>query len=192
MNLTTKALTIVLLWGLLGVSGTSQARSRKHRSNPIRTALDAAMVSMPEDNEVCFAPDEPCAAKLAKFIGSAKKSLEVAIYDLNEEQIVHAILARSNEIPVRIVVDRRQSKEKNSAVGKLKRAGVKVRFGTQRGIMHHKFTIVDGARIETGSFNYTFHAHTANQENQLYLSAPRVLERYRSRFEKMWETAHED
>jgi phosphatidylserine/phosphatidylglycerophosphate/cardiolipin synthase-like enzyme len=70
-------------------------------------------------------------------------------------------------------------------------AGVPVRYGHQAGIMHDKFTIRDGAELETGSFNYTNHASLANQENQIYLADPEVLERYRARFEKMWASATE-
>ena len=134
----------------------------------------------------CFSPDEDCARRLAKFLESATKSIDVAIYDLNEDQIVHQLLVKSKVIAVRVLVDRRQSKRSHSAVPLLMKAGVKVRFGHQRGIMHNKFAIVDGARIETGSFNYTHHATSANQENQLYLYSPDIIQRYKVQFEKVW------
>jgi phosphatidylserine/phosphatidylglycerophosphate/cardiolipin synthase-like enzyme len=51
--------------------------------------------------------------------------------------------------------------------------------------MHNKFTLVDGTRLETGSFNYSHQASTANQENQLYLGTPEIVARYKARFEKM-------
>lgn len=146
-------------------------------------------VIAPEVNETCFSPDEPCALKLKAFIESATSSLDIAIYDINEDQIVHAILVQSKKIPVRVIVDKRQSKGRHSSVSLLRKAGVQVRFGYQRGIMHNKFTLIDGSRIEIGSFNYTNHASTANQENQVYLATPAIVERYKARFEKMWATA---
>lgn len=155
----------------------------------MKQVVESALVKAPEDNEVCFAPDEPCAVKLAKFIASAKTSLDIAIYDINEDQIVHAILVQAKKIPVRLVVDRRQAKGRHSAVGLLQKAGVSLRFGHQRGIFHNKFAIVDGKRIETGSFNYTFHASTANQENQVYLGTATIVERYKIRFHRMWRDA---
>jgi phosphatidylserine/phosphatidylglycerophosphate/cardiolipin synthase-like enzyme len=66
------------------------------------------------------------------------------------------------------------------------RAGVRVRFGRQRGVMHHKFTLVDGKRLETGSFNYTNHAYRANRENQIYLDDPTVVGAYVNEFERSW------
>lgn len=144
---------------------------------------------IPSAIESCFSPDEDCAGRLAKFIESAQKSVDVAIYDLNEEQIVHQLLVKSKKLSVRVVVDKRQSKGRHSAVALLIKAGVNVRYGVQRGIMHDKFIVVDGVRLETGSFNFTHHATSANQENQIYLAEPTVVGRYKDRFDKIWSGA---
>jgi phosphatidylserine/phosphatidylglycerophosphate/cardiolipin synthase-like enzyme len=90
---------------------------------------------------------------------------------------------------VRIVVDRKQAKGKNSSVPLLIKAGAQVRFGKQRGIMHNKFTIVDGKMVQLGSFNYTHHASKANNENQIYLANPKIVERFQKRFERIWSKA---
>jgi len=151
----------------------------------VKTASDAATPA-PKDREVCFSPDEPCDTKLWKFIQSAQKSLDVAVYDITHEKIVHEILVASKKMPVRIVVDRRQSKGQHSLVGLLVKGGANVKLGKQRGIMHHKFTIVDGKRLETGSFNYSVGAYKKNQENQIYLDDAEIVQRYQNQFEKMW------
>jgi phosphatidylserine/phosphatidylglycerophosphate/cardiolipin synthase-like enzyme len=147
------------------------------------TLVFAAQVA-PAD--VCFAPEEACAEKLTLFLGSAQKSLDIAIYDINLEPVVHEILVQSKKIKVRVLVDKVQSKGKHSAVSTLIKAGVDVRLGHQRGIMHNKFAIVDQARLETGSFNYTHHASLANQENQIYLADAETVHRFHERFEMMW------
>lgn len=143
----------------------------------------------PVDQEVCFAPDEPCDQKLVEFIKTAKVSLDMAIYDVNLDELVHQILIQSKRIKVRLVVDKMQSHGKHSAVSTLIKGGVQVRIGRQRGIMHNKFTIVDGKMVETGSFNYTHHAYQANQENQIYLANYKVVKRYKDRFEKIWTSS---
>jgi phosphatidylserine/phosphatidylglycerophosphate/cardiolipin synthase-like enzyme len=148
-----------------------------------------ASETVPIDQDVCFTPDEPCDQKLIELIKSAKTSIDVAIYDLNLDELVHQLLIQSKRIKVRVVVDQRQSKGKHSLVPTLAKAGVDLRYGRQRGIMHNKFMIIDGKMIETGSFNFTHHASRANQENQIYLSSPIVVKRYRDRFEKIWSTA---
>ena len=66
------------------------------------------------------------------------------------------------------------------------KAGAKVRYGRQRGIMHHKFVIVDGKLLETGSFNFTNGAANSNQENQVYLATPKIVERFKKRFDQSW------
>ena len=169
------------------------AFARKNRSPlPKQNTADESSVKSPEDGETCFSPDEPCAIKLAKFIKSASTSIDIAIYSINEDRVVHALLVQSKKVSVRIIVDRLQSKGNRSSVALLQKAGIPLRFGHQRGIMHDKFTIVDGKRIETGSFNYTDHAESSNQENQIYLSTPQIAGRYKQRFEQMWSDSKPD
>lgn len=138
---------------------------------------------------VCFSPDETCDDRLALFYELAEKSIDVAIYDINRPRLVEALIKKSREVQVRIVCDERQSKGSHSAVGKLAAAGVQIRFGRQRGVMHDKFSVIDGSVVETGSFNYTTHAATANQENQIYSIDGKVVGLYSTRFEMMWLSA---
>ncbi|NBV49660.1 DUF1669 domain-containing protein [bacterium] len=137
----------------------------------------------------CFSPDEKCDEQLISFIRSAKKSIDIAIFSLTHPQIVHEILMASRRIPVRVLVDRRQSKERHSLVSTLIKAQVPARSGYQRGIMHHKFVIVDKDKLETGSFNFTHGASFKNQENQIYIWKSEVVSQYQSRFDKMWHEA---
>jgi phosphatidylserine/phosphatidylglycerophosphate/cardiolipin synthase-like enzyme len=171
-----------------------QAQARRHRgmsladtvTESVIARIDAALVAPPKDEEVCFSPDEPCDIKLIKFIEGAQSSIEVAIFDLNLKPLAAKLLGKSKTVTVRVVVDRRQAKGQHSLVPELIRQGVNIRYGRQRGIMHNKFVVVDGKAVEVGSFNYTNHASKANEENQLYLTKPAVVERYRKRFEKLW------
>jgi phosphatidylserine/phosphatidylglycerophosphate/cardiolipin synthase-like enzyme len=171
---------------------SAPAEARRHKRTLVDEAEDsiaASLVKSPEDQEVCFSPEERCDLKLLKFVDSAKTSLEIAIYDINLGKLVEHIIQKSKQIPVRMVVDRNQAKGGHSAVPKLIEAGVSLRFGTQRGsgIMHNKFVVVDGRMMETGSFNQTSHAAFFNNENQIYLTNSKVVDRYKKRFEQIWE-----
>lgn len=174
------------------MAGTdAMARHRRGSlANPVADGLTQAieerLVAPPRDQEVCFSPDEHCDVKFIKFISGARKSLDIAIYDINLDELVHRILVLSRKIPVRVLVDRRQARGRRSLVPLLIQGGIPVRYGKQRGIMHNKFAILDGAMVEVGSFNYTHHAAWSNNENQLYLANPGVVSRYVKRFEKIW------
>jgi phosphatidylserine/phosphatidylglycerophosphate/cardiolipin synthase-like enzyme len=183
-------LTLALAIALVAPD-TAHARRKKKQTlmDQVERKFDEAVVSAPKDEEACFSPDEPCDIKLLKFIDSAQSSIDVAIYDINLDQLVHHLLVKAQKIPVRVVVDRRQAKGEHSLVPTLIKGGAQLRFGHQRGIMHNKFVIVDGKMVEIGSFNYTNHATEANQENQIYLSKPAIVERYKKRFEKIWARA---
>lgn len=139
---------------------------------------------------VCFSPDEGCDVKLSQFVQSAQQSIDVAIFDFNLDKLAHDLLVQSRKVRVRVLADLRQAKNKErSLIPMLTKAGVQVRYGRQRGIMHNKFMIIDGKKLETGSFNYTNGAAFKNAENQIYLSEPEIIRRYQERFEKLWRTA---
>ena len=186
--MTDSALFLVFLSVMVCEPAFSYARG--HRSSLLDEAVqdfDAALVKPPFDQEVWLSPEELCDVKLLKFVSSARKSIDVAIYDINLDALVHELLIKSKTMPVRIVVDRRRAKGNHSLVPLLAKAGAQVRYGHQRGIMHNKFVVVDGKMIETGSFNHTNHASRANNENQVYLANPAIVSRYAQRFEKIWE-----
>ena len=179
---------------LIGIAVWSQfwgasvfAKSRQAKQ-PLATLEE---IQAPTDQDVCFSPEEPCDLELIKYVDGATKTLDIAIYDINIDELVHHILMKSKDVKVRIVVDQRQSKGDHSLVATLIKAGASVRYGKQRGIMHNKFIIRDSAMVETGSFNFTNHASTSNNENQVYLANPKIVERYVNRFESIWDRAKE-
>jgi phosphatidylserine/phosphatidylglycerophosphate/cardiolipin synthase-like enzyme len=183
-----------LLFVLLLVAGrSSEASRRKSRLvQALSSFVDEATVIPPVDREVCFSPEERCDLKLVRFVESAKNSIDLAVFDINLDQLVHSLLVASKRgVRVRVLVDARQAKGAYSLASTLKKGGIKVRRGRQRGLMHHKFTIVDGKRIETGSFNYTNHATKAKQENQVYLDDSGIVSRFVVRFELSWGEAKE-
>jgi len=53
--------------------------------------------------------------------------------------------------------------------------------------MHHKFVVIDGRVLLTGSFNWTRQAISGNQENLLALTNKRIVSLYRQEFDKLWK-----
>ena len=148
-------------------------------------------VTAPTDHETCFSPEEPCDLKLEKFIQKATHSIDVAIYSINLENIVETLIEKAKKIQVRVICDKLQAKGVKSKVLYLLENGVNIRYGTQKGIMHDKFVIVDNNMIETGSFNFTKHASTSNIENQVYLASSSIVHRFSDHFEQIWENSTE-
>jgi len=165
---------VLLILGLFGCTG----QVRLNRPTP---PLESVF-----ENRACFSPGADCVNQLIQFIQTASQSLDIAIFHITQPEIVHAILLANRRVNVRVLVDKRQTRGDHSLVSTLIKAGVKVRYGRQRGIMHHKFIIVDNRKLETGSFNFTQSAGFRNQENQVYLSDPVVVQSFVEQFEKIW------
>jgi phosphatidylserine/phosphatidylglycerophosphate/cardiolipin synthase-like enzyme len=74
-----------------------------------------------------------------------------------------------------------------SEAGEIAQAGIPVRIDYRYAIMHHKFVVVDGVTVETGSFNLTAAAESSNAENVLVLrDYPQVAGEYEAEWEKLW------
>ena len=137
--------------------------------------------------DVCLEPGGQCEDKLVAFLSTANTSLDIAVYQLNLESVVDVIMKKSKKIKIRLLTDADQSEDKKSAIFALIDAKIPVRFGRQKLHMHHKFAIVDGVKMEVGSFNYTKNAATKNQENQLYIDDASTVQTFKDRFEQIWK-----
>lgn len=177
---------VIFFIGLLSlVSIAAEAVSNKNFAK-----APAAVEPEIKNMDVCFSPKEKCDKKIISFIKSAKKSLEVAIYSLTHRDIVLAIKeAKDRGLKVRVIVDREQMAGEKSLVNELFEHNVNVKIGGSKGIMHNKYTIVDGEKIETGSYNYTSSASHFNSENQIYIFEEPVVKEYIEDYEKLWAQA---
>lgn len=76
--------------------------------------------------------------------------------------------------------------QQGSDVARLKAAGVPVRCDRTPAHMHHKFAVIDGRFLVTGSLNWTRAGVLENCENVLVLDAPAVAGRYTAQFNALW------
>lgn len=140
--------------------------------------------------DTCFSPKEDCALKLINVINSAEKTLDIAIFSITHAGITTAIkAAKERGVAVRMVVDRGQSQGAKSRTGELVTANIPLKIGKAPGIMHDKYSIVDGIAMQTGSFNYTTSAASFNTENQIYITDKDVIQKYQDNFESLWNGA---
>jgi phosphatidylserine/phosphatidylglycerophosphate/cardiolipin synthase-like enzyme len=142
--------------------------------------------------EVAFSPDRGATDLVVHTIESAKSSIRVAAYSFTSKPIAQALLeANRHGIDVRVVVDKSNATARYTAATFLANQGVSVRVDYHYAIMHNKFVVVDGATVETGSFNYTSAAEHKNGENVLVLHDPAIAQRYAKEWERLWGESEE-
>ena len=141
-----------------------------------------------------YSPDGGADAKLAAAIGQAQSSIDMAIFSFYSPLVADAVqAAAARGVTVRVVADKSQAK-RSPQIAQLAGAGVPLRLSAGRGgrgVLHHKFTVIDGALVELGSFNYSENAEKNNFENQFYTADGDDVAGYEAEFEAVWAQAHD-
>ena len=139
--------------------------------------------------EVFFSPSKKCENGLIELINAAQKSIDVAVYSINNENIVKALKkAHDKGIKIRILTDRFQAAGKSSKVKELHDYGLNIRVHSQFKIEHNKFAIFDGIKASTGSYNWTMPATKKNSENCVFFTDyNETVADYQKRFDYLWQ-----
>ena len=130
-----------------------------------------------------------CDEMLIEEIGSAKSDIVVAIYSFTHQRIARAFAkAASRGVEVRLKYDETQAdwQGMKEALKILEEAGIKpepVKMTKEYSGMHHKFTVIDGQKVLTGSFNYTAAGDQLNYENLVLISSKPIAEAYNKEFQ---------
>ncbi|SFF22927.1 PLD-like domain-containing protein [Fontimonas thermophila] len=124
-------------------------------------------------------------------IAQARSRIRVAMFTFSSRRIAKALVeARARGIDVAVVVDPDNGDGPRSALALLRAGGVGVRRNGHYARMHHKFMVVDGRHVQTGSYNYTYAAATQNAENVLLLrNAPALAAAYEREWQRLWNEA---
>jgi phosphatidylserine/phosphatidylglycerophosphate/cardiolipin synthase-like enzyme len=148
--------------------------------------------------EIAFAPVPQRSAErlVIKVIDAAQHSLFMAAYGMTSKPIADAMCrAAARGVAVAAVLDAKSNPHGlngNSKRDYMLACGVVVRGNTRYPIMHDKFIVVDGAHVETGSFNYTFAAAERNAENAMVIwHNPELAARYSGEFDRLFAEADE-
>ena len=147
--------------------------------------------------EIAFAPYPQRSAErlVKKIIDSAQTSVVIAAYQMTSKPIADSLCkAAARGVAVTAVLDNK-SNPHNKGYSKrdyLSDCGVYVRTTSRYPIMHVKFIVVDGAHVETGSFNYSFAAAERNAENAIVMwNNPLMAEQYENEFDRLFSEAKE-
>ncbi|PIQ28231.1 hypothetical protein COW36_04665 [bacterium (Candidatus Blackallbacteria) CG17_big_fil_post_rev_8_21_14_2_50_48_46] len=134
-------------------------------------------------------------AMLIRLIDSARKTLDGSFYDIDNQDVVAALLrARKRGVRVRLVTDTDNLTAKNSgpagpprvAITQLKKAGIPIVDDKRSGIMHNKFLVVDSQSVWTGSTNLTDSSLFHHNNNALSLRSAQLAASYTAEFERLF------
>jgi len=140
-----------------------------------------------------FSPNGGCQEAVVAEINKAQKSINIAMYSFTSREIAQAVLtALERHVKVRIVLDKAQKNEHYSKSRYLISKGVDIKYHLGPGLMHNKFSVIDGQEVLTGSFNWTASAEKRNDENLLILTDKELAEKYTNQFKYLWSQSGED
>ena len=141
--------------------------------------------------------------KLISVLQSAKKSIDFAIFQLEDKELIKDtlldIVEQEPEIRIRIIVDQGQAVSPKGGQALLKMLpkpcpkqshNIEIRKSfsvPSAGIFHHKFLVIDGKTVVTGSYNWSPGAALRNMENVLIIQGNElVAEKFAWEFEELW------
>jgi phosphatidylserine/phosphatidylglycerophosphate/cardiolipin synthase-like enzyme len=139
---------------------------------------------------VCFSRVEQCDNLLINLISQARKSVYVAIYSFTRDGLARALIdAKKRGVEVKVVIEEENAYGQGSDYQMLKDAGIDIRLDGNPALMHHKFMIVDGELVVTGSYNWSTAAEDRNDENFVVIRDKEVVDRFTQEFNRLLSIA---
>lgn len=184
---------ILLSFGLFltGCLGDSESKAATSTPGlPGETPAGAGWYTIyftdPGDTRASFyrgGPDE----KLASAIGSARVSVDAAIYDLNLWSIRDALVdAHQRGLTVRVVTE--SDNLDKPEIRELENEGIPVLGDRREGLMHNKFIVIDRQEVWTGSMNFTTTDGYLNNNNLVRMQSNQLALDYTVEFEEMFRS----
>jgi hypothetical protein len=140
-----------------------------------------------EAMQVFMGPEDGLAYKVKDMLDDAQTSVVVAMFQLNIQMIVDALVAAHvRGVNVIVVLDEKQASQADATADEtLSAAGVPVLLADATGNsvaeMHSKFVVVDHAKVLLGSYNWTNLGSFFNDENIVILDDVHMATRFEGR-----------
>lgn len=109
------------------------------------------------------------------------------MFHFTSRRLVAALAARARDgVSVRVLLDSGQADP--DLVTALRRGGAVVRLVTagERARFHHKYAVLDGRIVVTGSYNWTVMGDIANHENLVVLRHRGAARAFEENFDRTW------
>ncbi len=137
-----------------------------------------------EQNRVAF--------ELIQLIGQAQRSIHIASFEFNLDEVALALIAAHQRgVEVEWVTDDEygmaaDEEDDHGQFAMLEKAGIRVKDDQRGALMHNKFWIFDGEIVWTGSTNITMNDTLKNNNNVIVIDSPVVAAIYEGEFQEMW------
>ncbi len=137
--------------------------------------------------EAYFSPGSAGPASLVALLRGAATTVDVCVFTITDDRLTSALLdAHRRGVRVRIVTDDEKAADEGSDIARLRAAGIPVVTDDSEAHMHHKFAVVDGVVLATGSYNWTRSAAESNRENLIITDDPRLVSAHTREFDRLW------
>lgn len=135
-----------------------------------------------------FSPNGESLNIILQQINGAQQSIFIAAYSFTSKPISQALSeAHKRGVEVMLIADAKSNSGKFSAVPYLVSQSIPVRKNHHYSIFHHKFMVIDGRHLQTGSFNFSAAAATKNAENVIVLlDVPEICGIYMQEWQRLW------
>jgi len=140
---------------------------------------------------VLFSPKGGASKELARLIKAAKGNIAVAAYAFSSKYLGTALSAALKRgVKVRIILDGDIARKAYSIDEWLAGEGIEVRFiDVKGGSLHHKFMIIDGKILMTGSYNFTNESEFRNHEAAIFTNNKALIQSFAAEFDRIWNLA---
>ena len=145
------------------------------------------MASTP-GTRVIFSPKGGTSKELARLIKATKKEIVVADYAFYSKYLCQALAgALKRGVKIRVLLDGDNARKAYSLDEWLAGEGIEVRLAEiQRGSLHHKFMLIDGKLLITGSYNFTNESEFRNHEAAIFTNHKGLIQSFAAEFERLW------
>ena len=145
-----------------------------------RGPVPQAFFERPGSSEV-----SPVREEILSLILNAQHEVLAVQMEAGDIELLEALASLSADVPVRVITTHKN----DTQFSQFKETGLDVEYLVTEGILHHKFIVVDGRKVLTGSYNWSQSAYKKNWENAVVITSRAVVESFQLEFEYLWNLA---
>lgn len=139
-------------------------------------------------SKVYFTPSEDARNAIAAELDNARTSIKACVFTISDNVLANALVAAHKRgVAVQIITDNDKSEDKGSDIEDMGHTGLSIKIDQTANHMHHKFAIIDGKTLITGSYNWTRSAYRYNHENVVISNEIELIRKFEHEFKALWE-----